>query len=383
MKKLLLTLEYPPHHGGVAVYLKNLVDQFDPNNICVLAPRTKNSFVFDLKQPYVIHRLNLLSRYIWPRWLRTYVIAKRLCFREKIDQVIISHILPMGYVALLLNRPYTLIVHGQDILMAKTTPWKNFWMKKILNGATNIIANSKYTQDLILAEGVANPDKLVFEKSEEPKYICVSYPCPKNFNLELDLERLNYWKHRLMLNGKFTLLSVNRLVSRKGNDKVIETLGALKEHLPDFRYIIVGNGVYQSKLENLIDKYDLGLNVTILNEISDEDLPYLYEACDVFIMPSRLNDLYDVEGFGIVYLEAALFHKPSIAGNVGGAPEAVIDHQTGLLVNPNSIDEIGKAIMTLMLSEQLRLELGDRAYARAAKDFTWSNSFMNVTEILK
>lgn len=351
----------------MAVYLENLAQQFAPEEILVVANRHKNSFLFDTRQKYKIQRMELLSTIFWPRWLRTFFLAKRIMKQEMIDHLIISHVLPLGYVALMLKIPFTLILHGQDLLMAKLTPWKQNWLQRILKKSENILVNSHYTKGLVLAEGV------------DEKKIFVAQPCPKPLPSHLDEARIVLLKEELGLDNKFILLSVNRLVARKGNDRVIEALAAMKEHLPPFKYVIVGNGANQERLEKLILKHNLADEVQIINNVTDELLPYYYALADVFIMPSRIEKLYDVEGYGIVFLEAGLYSKPSIAGNTGGVPEAVIDGQSGIIVNSEDVEDIGKAILKLMSDSELRKRMGENAFERAST-CSWKNNFESIVE---
>ncbi|MEK7211340.1 MAG: glycosyltransferase family 4 protein, partial [Patescibacteria group bacterium] len=140
---------------------------------------------------------------------------------------------------------------------------------------------------------------------------------------------------------------------------------------------IVGDGPYAVGLKQLAEKSGVGGRVKFFHNISDADLPEFYRNCKIFVMPSRQIG-GDVEGFGIVYLEAALFGKPSVVGNVGGAPEAVLNNQTGLTVNPESPSEIAASIVKLLKDDNLRQTFGRAAKGRAEKEFNWNNQLSKI-----
>lgn len=332
-KTLLLTLEYPPQKGGIAIYLEKIVKDFKKDKIIILTSKYVNSYTYDLNQDYKIIRKNLLGNFVWPKWKKTYDISKKLIKKLNIDHIIISQVLPMGYVALLLDTPYTVILHGLDLNLAKSKPIKKIFLKIILNKSEKIIVNSNYTKsELMKVDDYSNKT-------------FVQYPIAKKMNTDIIHEDIVKIKQKYCLNNYFTLLSVNRLVSRKGNDVTIQALAKLKNNQNiEFQYLIIGNGPYQSKLENLIKKYKLDNSIKILNNVQDKDLSIFYSFADLFIMPARIENHLDYEGFGIVYMEADQFNLPIIAGNTGGVPEAIEKVKKGVLVDPVNIDEIANEI---------------------------------------
>ena len=137
-------------------------------------------------------------------------------------------------------------------------------------------------------------------------------------------------------------------------------------------YVIVGDGPYRPSLEKLASDLGMGSHVVFAGKVSDEDLPKYYSLCDVFAMPSRERlDSGDVEGFGIVFLEAAAAAKPVVAGRSGGIEDAVIHGATGLLVEPTSVGDVAQALLRLLRDAPLRQELGGQARERVLREFTW------------
>ena len=368
-KSLLITIDFPPQTGGVANYLANFSQNIPEDKLIVLANEIDNAHHFDGQQHYKIIREQLLYKYFWPKWLKTFALSKKIIKKEKIEQIIISHILPMGYLALILKLPYIVILHGYDIMNAQKSSWKKYWAIKILAQAKHIIVNSHHTQNQVLNLGI-NQNK-----------ITIVYPCPNIKPEQLNEHEKQTIKNELDLHHKKILLSVGRLVTRKGFDKVIQALPEIIKQIPNLVYIIVGIGSDKDRLEKLAESLKIRGNLIIAEDIPNSNLSSFYDLADIFIMPARqINE--DVEGFGIVYLEANLFSKPVIAGKSGGVEDAVIDGQTGILVNPESVQEITQAILKLFNDLELANKLGVQGKERVLNEFQWPKQIEKINNIL-
>lgn len=347
MKFLLITLEFPPDKGGVANYLAGICGEL--KDVVVLKPKQ--------------------FRFFWPKWIKTIIQVLQIKHSQKIDMIMLSHILPVGYVALIFkkffNIPYIVFTHGMDVLVPQTSGWKKFWLKNILKNANFVVANSEFTQSAIL--------NLIGDTENKKTKTEIIYPCP-NPNIKI----LEFPKK---LSDKKIILSVGRLVERKGFDKVIEAMPEILKEAPNLVYMIIGDGHYKEKLLELKEKNKLGNNVVFISGVNDKELHVYYGMSDIFIMPARKID-GDVEGFGIVYLEAALFGKPSIAGCDGGSPEAVLDNETGFIVDGNNVDEISKSIIKLLKDEDLRKRMGEAARKRVLDEFRWEKQVGKLKKIL-
>jgi len=175
---------------------------------------------------------------------------------------------------------------------------------------------------------------------------------------------------------KITLLSLGRLVKRKGVDMVIRALATLDEPTKNkISYIVAGAGEADYYLKSLA--VSEGVPVIFTGEVSDLEKWSFLDLCDIFVMPAREVD-GDFEGFGIVYLEANLYGKPVIAGRSGGVSDAVINQKTGLLVNPESISEIAAAIKYLVDNPQDRLKFGQFGRERVTQDFLWTSQIKKL-----
>jgi len=360
-KSLLVTMEYPPQRGGVANYLEKLFSRLPSNKIMVLAPKTEGDKEFDAQATYPIVRTNMLAFYVWPRWLPLYFRVKKMVKQNRIKMLHLSHVLPIGYIAYKLNQEmklrYVVYCHGLDVLRAQATEKKKKWLIKILNNASGIVANSEYTRSLIRNLGI--PDSKIL----------VVYPCPAIRPPEKTVDTYTVTS-KYGLANKRVILSVGRLVKRKGVDMVIETIPKLYEQYKDIMYVIVGDGPELNNLGKRVQELGLQNVVRFVGAVNNDELIKLYSIAEIFAMPSRQIGS-DVEGFGIVYLEANLFGLPVIGGRSGGVPEAVIDKQTGLLVDPNNTEEIYAALRDMLASPDWAKSLGENGRIRAEKDFQW------------
>lgn len=332
--KLLITIDFYPNVGGVARYLEGWRKK---NGADVLAPW------FEEEREGIIRKRLLWP--LWPKWLPL-LFWGMICARWY-DEIIVSHILPVGYVVLLAKKPYTVILHGLDIVNANRNKWKRYWAKKVLDNAKKIIVNSKATGELLRKS-------LGDLYNYDVEYPLLSpLPAP-----ETDL--------RPAFEGRKIILSLGRLVERKGQEKVLRLMPRILLEAPDAIFVIAGGGPERKNLEILAATMNISDKVLFLGKIKDAELPAIYGLCDVFVVPS-LPSKDDWEGFGMVCLEAAYFGKPVVVTNVGGLPEAIEDNVTGFVVQND--EELLEKIVALLKDEELRNRLGEVGRERVKKYF--------------
>ncbi|NCP17457.1 glycosyltransferase family 4 protein [Candidatus Kuenenbacteria bacterium] len=373
MKKILLvTIDFWPKIGGVANYYFNLCRHLEKDRIVVLTQRNGEQ-ILPPAQSFKIYRKNLVAgRGIWPRWLPMLWQIWQVVRKEKVELIWVGEVLPSGtaiyFLSKFLKLPYIVSCHGNDILQAEKFRRKKKLAEKILRGAKWVTVNSQYTGELVKSLGVSR-DK-----------IKVVHPGVTSINQEQSAFQSGGQAGGRK--SKKILLSIGRLVERKGFDKVIEALPKVWQKLPDLVYALIGSGEDEKRIKNLIDKGNQDKIIFINKKISDEEKWAWLEQCAAFIMVPRA-DGDDTEGFGIVYLEANSFGKPVIAANVGGVPDAVEDGVSGLLVNPENEDEIAGAIIKLFCDDNLREKLGRQGKARAEEKFNWPKIAEDFKELLK
>jgi phosphatidylinositol alpha-1,6-mannosyltransferase len=189
-------------------------------------------------------------------------------------------------------------------------------------------------------------------------------------------------RERHGLDGQPVILCVSRLVARKGQDVLIRGMEFVRTLAPDAVLLIAGDGAHRPTLEGLAAEAPPG-SVVFAGEVSDDELPAHYAAGDVFAMPcrSRFGGL-EVEGFGIVFLEAAAAGKASVAGRSGGAGEAVADEETGLLVEGNEPKAVALAVAQLLTDPARSRAMGAAGRQRVEREFTWSRRAVELGDIL-
>ncbi len=344
MKSLLLTLEYPPFKGGVANYYGHLAQNWP-----------------DKEGLEVIHHKS--------HWLLA--INKLLKFVKKNSDalVLVGQVLPLGTVAYLayLLKPYNygVFLHGMDFTFALKKPQKKWLMWQSLKRAKKIICANSYVASLVINWKPELKDKIII------------------INPGIDESSINRLENITPLlqdkyhtKDKVTLLSLGRLVKRKGVDMVISAIALLDEETKNkICYIVAGTGEADKYLKNLAAS--LNVKVIFTGEVSELEKWSFLNLCDIFIMPARSID-GDFEGFGIVYLEANLYGKAVIAGRSGGVSDAVINNKTGLLIDPENIEEIAKAIKTLVNNPEDRMRMGKLGRERAVTSFSWANQIKNL-----
>lgn len=357
-KALLVTLEYPPQLGGVANYYYNLVKKLPVDKIDVLDNKDNQ----------------LLSSFPILPWLKSFFIIKKYIKNNNIEVLLVGQILPLGTVAWLLSKfidiPYIVFTHAMDITVPQKYPRKKWLMKRVLNSSEKIITVSRYTKYELL--------KIIKGRSQRKIEIISPAPniTPKKFpNLDINSLKQKYQDNRI-------LLSVGRLVERKGNGVVIKALPTILKSVPNLKYVIIGEGEHKSRLKKLIAELKLEDKVIFKSELSDQEVAQYYQLCDLFIMPSREMPNRDVEGFGLVYLEANSFSKPVIGGKSGGVEDAIIDGETGFLVDPEDIDMIAGSVVRLLKNQSEASRLGNNGRNRAGQEFTWASKASQLSKIL-
>lgn len=344
LKILLLTLEYPPQTGGVSRYYAGLVKHW-PGEIKVAAIK--------LWWP------------LWPHWLPLLWSVNRLVRKEKIGMLWVGQVLPLGYAAWWLKKrkgiPYAVFTHGMDVLLPQKSWWKKRWLKKVLLAADLVATNSEFTRGEVLKLGV-DKEKTV-----------VVYPCPE-LNTELRIPN-----SELSIRDSKIILSVGRLIKRKGFDKVIAVMPRLLKRVPDLKYVIIGAGPEKDNLQSLIFNLQLTDKVLLLENVSDSELYEWYNNCALFALPCRQIGP-DVEGFGLVFLEAALAGKPVVAGNSGGASEAMRHGYSGFVVNPDSAEDLYQALLKILTDDDFSRRLGEYGRQWVERNFQWEREVGKLEE---
>lgn len=349
-KVLLLTLEFPPFCGGVGRMYRELAQAMPPERIVVWAPPaaeiTTNALYTD---NYTIRRSPLLGSWGWPRWLTTIFRLNAYLEQQGIDQIIVGQVLPLGTAVWLLSLVrsihYTVFVHGMDIAQAAKFKRKKWLIKKICHKAKGVFAANKFTAGLMR------------ELSVPAEQVTIIYPGPvltKFPNAAL----VNRLRDEFNLAKAPVLLTISRLVERKGHNIVLCALEIVWREIPNLKYFIIGDGPHRARLKVLKNTLSRHEQVKFLGTLTDDETAAWLSVATIFVMTPRALPNGDVEGLGIVYLEAGYAGKPVIGSYSGGVPEAVIDGETGFLVPENDVQATAAAILKLLRDPALAARLG-------------------------
>ncbi len=377
MRSLFIFIDFPPIGGGISSFNTNIIKHLPPEQLVIMAP-THNGFQEATKglsgklyfYPYYRecppkHKLRDLwriIRYAWP------IIQK--------EQVGIIHCSaplltgPAGlFYRLVKGIPYIVYTYASDVTRPQSSRLKKYLLKLVLKKAARIVTISEYTKNEIVKLGL-RPEQIV-------KMIGID---PAEFSgIAVDTEKARV-KYRLA--GKKVLLTVSRLVDEKGLDTVIRLLPEIKKKHNNIVYVVTGTGSDLESLKKLSMETGVADSVVFTGFVTLDELRQLYDLCDVFIMLSRPTDKQEIEGFGLVFLEANMYKKPVVAGNIGGVPDAVADGVSGLLVDPLDLAAATQAVEKLLGNGDLARLLGEQGYQRAVSEFAWDQQIKKLTAVI-
>jgi len=355
---LMLTVDFPPHRDGVSSlshhYARRLAERGD--QVMVVAPYAGNTRRADQQLPYRVMRfpgyswgpLRMVPFSLW-------ALAAMLRWRPEL-------LLPMnigygGIIAWLVSHlgrcRYLMFAYGLEFRKVRNHPWVRACYCRLYHGAIGVITISNYTATELAAFGV--------------RRACMHLVRPG-----VDVVPPTQRPPVAAANTNMCIGTCGRLIHRKGHDLVLRAMPAILREFPAVTYRIAGDGPERPTLERLACQLGVADHVHFLGAVPQSQLAHYYESLTLFVMPGRdESDSGHVEGFGIVYLEAAIHGVPSVAARTGGVPEAVLDGTTGLLIPPEDAEALADAILQLLREPARRARLGRAAQERAVHEFAW------------
>ncbi len=367
MSLIILANDFPPSTGGIQRYLCELAAALHRRGeeLLVIAPDQPGAQDFDTASPLPIVRVPAGSR-LQTAWALAKAAAQAIRKQHPdnpVRAIVAGNWWPDGLAAWLVQRrtgtPYVVMGYGREMIQTGANLAKWLTQNLIIRGAACGLAISHYSAQRLQRRGL---------KADR---VAVIYGGVDTDALAADHNEVEQMRSALSQSGEPLLLTVGRLVQRKGHSQVIAALPNVIEQLGPVRYLIAGTGPEEQRLRRLADQYGVAALVEFLGHVDDNRLAALYQAADLFIMPSR--DLYGqpIEGLGLVYLEANLCGLPVIGSDTGGIADAIADGETGLLVNPEEPREIAAAIARLLSDPDWAEQLGAAGRGRVLRDFTW------------
>jgi phosphatidyl-myo-inositol dimannoside synthase len=363
---LLVTNDFPPKIGGIQAYLWELWRRLDPDDFAVLtASSSPDQEAFDREQGARGVRIERVrSKVLAPTPGLVHRIRQSAA-RVGADLVVIDPAFPLGVIGPRLGIPYAVVLHGAEVAIPARLPLSRELVAYVLRNSVLAISAGGYP--------AAEARRAVRNHGMPP-----TVEIPPGVDLErfVPLTEEQRTEARSDLGLPVTgplVVSVSRLVPRKGMDVVVNAALRLQPSFPDLTVAISGRGRDRERLSARIA--ETGSPARLLGAVSDDDLPRLVGAADVFVMACRNRWLgLEQEGFGIVFVEAAAAGVPQVAGRSGGASEAVVDGETGLVVHrPGDIGEVTDAIRRLLDDKALRHRLGTASRRRAEASFDYDH----------
>lgn len=359
---VLITNDFGPRAGGIETFVIGLLERMPKGEVLVYTSSQADTTEYDEKwlREYQVKVIRDKAKILLPtpRVIRN---LQGIISQNGIKKVWFGAAAPLGISARWLRKAgaekIVAITHGHEVWWAKLWPFS--W-------AISEIANQV---DFVTYLGEFTKSALVKRFKDQKKLIRIA---PGIDTKHFAPREINDLKAELKLNDHPVIVSVGRLVHRKGQDRLVEALPQILKEVPDATLVFVGEGPHRKELDRLVKKHGVEKNVLFIGRISYEQLPRYINLGDVFVMPSR-SRLFglEVEGLGIVYLEASACGLPVVAGSSGGAPDAVLEGETGFVVDGNDLSEIASTTIKLLKSKELRTQMGRRGRAWSEENWRW------------
>jgi phosphatidylinositol alpha-1,6-mannosyltransferase len=369
MNALLLTEVFPPRTGGSGRWFWEIYHRLPREHVAVAAGACPGDGEFDRTQELRVHRLPLTL----PSWglcsagglirhARLARAVQRLMRQYRSKTLHCGKCLPEGMIALGLRlctgAPYLVYVHGEEMKLAAHSRELTYLTRCVVNHATALVANSHNTACILREEWRVPASRIhVLHPGVDT---AIFRPAQRSATSRAHLG----WGERPVV------LTVGRLQKRKGQDMLIRALPAIRQSVPDVLYAIVGSGDERAALEELVRAHSLAGHVQFLGEIPDSQMLACYQQCDLFALPNRQVG-QDIEGFGMVLLEAQACGKPALAGASGGTAETMQVGKTGLVLPCDDPHELGCAIAELLHDADRRTRMGEAGCRWAVERFDW------------
>jgi len=357
---LIVTRAFPPELGGMQSLMWGLTKEMSKNfMIKVFADYQENHKEFDNKENFSIERVGGIK---FLRKIRKAQLVNEFLKENKVQGVIADHWKSLELINT--DKKKYCLIHGKEINHPRGSSL-NKRVVKVLNNVEKVIANSEYTKNLAIDNGVSEEKVIVINPGVDPAQ---------------ELNKKSLEKVESLLKTKSPrLITVSRFDKRKNHEKIIMALRNLKQIYPDIVYICIGYGDEEQNIKNLVKELELSSQVMFFKDISSDLKNSLLAKSDIFAMPSIIHKT-SVEGFGIAYVEAAQYGVPSLGGKDGGASDAISHDITGLICDGNNLDDIYSSL-NLMIENKKYHVFGKNAKEYVSK-FQWEKIIEEYKKIL-
>ena len=379
-KALLISDIFPPQHGGSGRWFWEVYSRLSRDEYILAVGKSENYEAFDTTHDLAIERCDFKSTswgvtdkagltYYW----HCFWLIRKLIKKHQITHLHCGRCLPEGFIAYLINLlyglPYLCYIHGEDVETASESRELSWIIKQVFKRANKLICNSQNTANIILNKWKVPQNKaMVLHPGVDTERF---KPAERNLIIRKQLG----WEDRPVI------LTVGRLQERKGQDMTIKSMPEIIKRLPNTLYAIIGNGERKEYLLSLVEELNLQDHVLFHDEISDEQMIQCYQQCDCFILPNRQVG-NDIEGFGMVLVEAQACGKLVIAGDSGGTKETLIEGTTGFVVDCTSEKTLSNKLLEILTTTDSKIsQLKCRQHVE--DNFNWSKLALKAEHIFR
>lgn len=361
MKILIPTADYPPIIGGISSVALNVSRELARmgHAVTVVAPRIGDTHEFDRGEPAEVIRF-LGYRFRAVRFVSLFAATwPRVADADLILGINASY---GGIIGLLARRrygtPYAAFGYAYEFLKFRHRPAPAGILRRVYAQARVVIAISGFTRENLLTFG-APPHKI--------EVILPGAPPIRTF-LPEEIAEL---KRRYTIDGQRVILGAGRFVPRKGHLTLLRSMPRILETIPDALLVLVGKGSHFH--EAVMEAHALGIRERVLfpGILSEDDMAKMFQSCEVFALPTGDDGRGQVEGFGLVFVEANAYGKPAVAGRSGGVADAVADGETGIIVEPDQPEALASAILSLLHDPARAREMGANGRRRVETELNW------------
>ncbi len=367
------TADWPPIEGGISTVAYETARELAAmgHEVTVVAPYFPDMRPRDTAEPVRVLRFHGYGA----GWFRVApMLVKTWPLIKDTDLVLAINASHGGLIAWLARgfhkKPYVTFAYAYEFMRFRRTPVFRELLRDIYEDSAFVCAISAFTAKNLEEFGV-RPELIELNRPGAP------------LAAKVGEEEVTSIRQRLLLGDGPILLSAGRLVPRKGHVTIVEALPAVLESFPNAVVVMAGRGPAVSDASRRAAELGVRDSIRMPGYVSDTDLAALYTLCDVFVLPAGADDRGQVEGFGLVFLEANAYGKPVIGGRSGGTPDAVLDGVTGLLIEPNDPVALAGAVLRLLNNPAESRRLGERGRERARTEFTWRRFCESLTTRFK
>jgi phosphatidylinositol alpha-1,6-mannosyltransferase len=363
-RTLIVTNDFPPRHGGIQAFVHALATRLPAGSVTVYAPKWHGAQEFDAAQPFPVFRHPTSLMLPVPAVARR---ATRIIRERVIDTVLFGAAAPLGLLTPSLRRAgvtrTVALTHGHEAGWA-ALPGARTLFRKIGTEVDTLTYLAEYFRTR-MARALPPEAAARMVRLAPGVDVTAFRPGAKD-------GAGNTVRDRLKLTGRPVVVCVSRMVPRKGQDALLQAWPKVRAEFPSAVLLLVGNGPYRKKLEHMAVELDIANEVIFTGPVPWSDLPGYYAAADVFAMPCRTRHQgLDVEGLGIVYLEASATGLPVIGGDSGGAPDAILDGETGYVVHGGDPAATAARITELLKDPAKAKAMGERGLAWVHEEWRW------------